>query len=264
MTTEQHLSSYGVTIQDARDFIMNNYVVNLQEVYNTCQTFGVSNDMVAEILSTDIPGVSGAIVSNFFDNAGLDGSSLDTITADEIEDFFVENSDDFDAIYTTFKNSDFSNDTIAEYLQSSFPGLTGEIVSNFFNDNGFDGSALGFDAPSVSIPDMTLDVVKDGLYFGTYNGDFSGSVAFNVEDDSLSGAWVNPYWGEYDYINSGVVDQTTGEMTAYGAPQFTGTINGAAGFGSWTDADGNNGSFSVSLIGTNDTDAASYLAAAFA
>ncbi|MCX6051083.1 MAG: hypothetical protein NTZ60_01095 [Campylobacterales bacterium] len=75
MTAQQHLLGYGVTMGVARDFIMNN-LSNLNTVYSTCKNFGVNNDMIAEILQADFPGVNGTIVSNFFDTKGFSGAGL--------------------------------------------------------------------------------------------------------------------------------------------------------------------------------------------
>ena len=75
-SAQEHLSQYGVNMQVARDFIMNNYANNLSLVHQTCKDFGVNNDMIAEILASDFPGVTGQVVSGFFDGNGFDGNTL--------------------------------------------------------------------------------------------------------------------------------------------------------------------------------------------
>ena len=75
MTTQEYLSKYGVTLKEARDFVMNN-LDHLDVVYNTAKEFGVNNDMLADIVSSDFPGVTGKTVNNFFNQHGFDGISL--------------------------------------------------------------------------------------------------------------------------------------------------------------------------------------------
>ena len=50
MTTEEYLESKNVTMQVAKDFIMNNYVENLDTVFNVCKEFGVNNDNSISII----------------------------------------------------------------------------------------------------------------------------------------------------------------------------------------------------------------------
>ena len=75
-TAEQHLADKGVSMQVARDFIINTYPTDLTTVYNVCKEYGVNNNMIAEILANDIPGVTGTVVSSYFDGNGFNGSQL--------------------------------------------------------------------------------------------------------------------------------------------------------------------------------------------
>jgi hypothetical protein len=74
-SAESHLASYGVSIDAANDFIMSN-LSSLSFIHNTCKTFGVTNDMIAEILADDFPGLDGTTVANFFASNGIDSSDL--------------------------------------------------------------------------------------------------------------------------------------------------------------------------------------------
>ena len=74
-TAEAHLAKYNVSMQVARDFIMGN-LNDLSLIYNTCKTFSVNNDMIAEIIASDLPGYTGTNVKDFFDANGFDGSTL--------------------------------------------------------------------------------------------------------------------------------------------------------------------------------------------
>lgn len=62
-------------MEQAHDFIMEN-LGNVGNIYNVCQQFGVNNDMIAEILQSDFPGLSGSLVSNVFSNNGYNGDAL--------------------------------------------------------------------------------------------------------------------------------------------------------------------------------------------
>lgn len=73
--TESHLSQYGISIQQANTFIMSN-LSNLKMVFDTCKTYGVNNDMIAEIYGH---GVNGTNVKEFFNSNGFTGSELDLI-----------------------------------------------------------------------------------------------------------------------------------------------------------------------------------------
>lgn len=67
---------------------MNN-LTTLNTVFNTCKQFNVTNDMIAEILADDFPGVTGAIVSNYFTNNGFSGSELNSF--ETVESNFLSN-----------------------------------------------------------------------------------------------------------------------------------------------------------------------------
>ena len=75
MTTQEYLAKYGVSIEEARDFVMSN-LDHLDIVYNTAKEYGVNNDMLADIVSSDFPGVTGKTVNDFFNQHGFDGITL--------------------------------------------------------------------------------------------------------------------------------------------------------------------------------------------
>lgn len=73
MTASTLLAQHGVTVAQARTFIMSN-LNNLSTILSTSKQFGVTNDMLAEIYG----GVSGNDVRGFFSSHGLDSANLDT------------------------------------------------------------------------------------------------------------------------------------------------------------------------------------------
>jgi len=189
--TEEYLSYKGVSMQEARDFIMDNVTNDLHTVFSVCVSFGVNNDMIADI------------------------------------------------------------------LQSDFPGLTGEVVSEYFDANGFSGSLLGFTdiAPTApTTPIGPIDVVADGTYQGTYSGAEYGEFAFLVNDTYVQGQWYSPSYQEYGDL-SGTVDNATGAVSLYSADEdgiaitFTGVISGDDASGSWSMPSYGSGSFDATLVG---------------
>lgn len=77
MTAQQLLDNYGITIEVARDFIMS-HLNDLNTVYNTCKQFGITNNMIAEIVASVAPGFNGSDVINFFASFGIDSTDLDS------------------------------------------------------------------------------------------------------------------------------------------------------------------------------------------
>lgn len=77
MSALTHLASYGVSIQQAYEFIVSN-LSNPRTIFDVSKAFGITNNMLGEIISTYMPGVSGAVVKNFFASNGIDSSSLDS------------------------------------------------------------------------------------------------------------------------------------------------------------------------------------------
>ena len=69
------LSSYGITMQVASDFIMNN-IDNISYIHSVARDYGVTNDMLAQILQDQFPGLTGQIVANYFASKGVDSSDL--------------------------------------------------------------------------------------------------------------------------------------------------------------------------------------------
>lgn len=89
MNATQHLSQYGVSFQQARDFVY----ANLNQpaiIYQVALDHGVTSAMLAEIYGQ---GVSAAVVENFFDGQGLDGSRLSAPNANGWDSVNLEEID---------------------------------------------------------------------------------------------------------------------------------------------------------------------------
>lgn len=72
MSASTHLAQFGVTIAQAREFIFSN-VENPGTIYAVSKQFGVTNEMLAEIVGG---GFTAQQVSNFFTERGFDGPAL--------------------------------------------------------------------------------------------------------------------------------------------------------------------------------------------
>jgi len=75
MTTQDYLAGFGVNMEQAQTFIMEN-LDDIETIYNVCQQFGVNNDMIADVIQTNFPGLTGAAVSNAFSSNGFNGNAL--------------------------------------------------------------------------------------------------------------------------------------------------------------------------------------------
>lgn len=72
MSAASHLASYGVTIEQAHEFVLSN-LNNPATIFNVAKQFGVTNAMLGEIAG----GYSAADVQAFFSARGIDSSVLD-------------------------------------------------------------------------------------------------------------------------------------------------------------------------------------------
>lgn len=72
MSAQTHLAQYGVTLDQARAFIYDN-IGSPGIIFSTCQAYGVTNDMLAEIVGG---GVTVADVQGFWASQGFNASLL--------------------------------------------------------------------------------------------------------------------------------------------------------------------------------------------
>lgn len=88
-TAQQHLASYGVSMQDALAFVMAN-LTTPETIFNVCKTFGVTNAMLAEIVQPVAAGLTERDVQGFFNGNGLKAVSLDSLTFENKDYLFVQ------------------------------------------------------------------------------------------------------------------------------------------------------------------------------
>jgi hypothetical protein len=167
------------------------------------------------------------------------------VSMEQAQTFIMDNLDNLENIYDVAKEFSVNNDMIADIVQANFPGLNGTVVSGFFDNNGYDGNALGFNS-------NVADVVIDGLYSGSYSGSQNGTFDFTIADTSVSGTWYSPAWAETGYVY-GSVDNQTGSLDLRSndedgvAISFTGVITDTSVNGTWSMPLYGDGSFSAHL-----------------
>ncbi len=162
MTAQQHLAQFGVTVDQAREFILNN-LDNLSYLLSVCQQFGVTNSMLAEIYG----GVTSADVINYFSANGLDSSLLDS-TGD-----VVLVPDDLTGLLNLIspnENTDgLSNATLRELVVAKV-GL--DTYKTAFDPSSYQGADDGiFTADELGIPDLddmpATWLTMESLFYGT-------------------------------------------------------------------------------------------------
>lgn len=89
MPAEQHLAKFGVTVDQARQFIQSN-LDSPETIYQVAAQYEVTFDMLAEIYSDDI---DGNIVKSFFNNLGMVTTDDAPVWDDDYKD------GDYDVMY---------------------------------------------------------------------------------------------------------------------------------------------------------------------
>jgi len=141
MTTESYLAQLGATIETAKNFIMSN-VAEPRIIYDICKTFSVNNDMIAEVLQSEFPGLTGQGVSDFFDANGFNGKELG-FSSTPIEEDNTLNTYDINTILgKTFYTMDQEEGTfdidapINAFTASAFnESLQNDKTFNLINDS---------------------------------------------------------------------------------------------------------------------------------
>jgi hypothetical protein len=78
MNASSYLAKFGVTVQQAQDFIMANMATPIN-IYNAALQYKIDSKMLAEIVAPNFPGVTSRGVENFFNSVGLKGMELNPL-----------------------------------------------------------------------------------------------------------------------------------------------------------------------------------------
>jgi hypothetical protein len=76
-STVEHLASLGVTVKDAREFVMS-HLDDIGVVFNAAHEHGITNEMLAQIVGGEITGLQ---VAEFMSAHGFDSNVLDQLPA---------------------------------------------------------------------------------------------------------------------------------------------------------------------------------------
>ena len=223
MTTVDYLKGFGITLTEARDFILAN--INTPSVIlQTSAEYGVTNRMLAEIYG----GVSLQEVINFFDQAGLNSRVLDLVVSN-VEIFSHQdldlNTDSIQPLNSTNINAlasgDYwSNNTLTYSFNTSFPEYYYSALSSSYLSTGPQGGWQELSlAAQMAVKDVLQDTSNLTLLSFSEVASTQGDINFNTL--TFSGSTdgfayypsVSPIGGEV-FLNN--VYQTTDDYKAGG------------------------------------------------
>lgn len=169
----EFLSARGVSMQQALDFVLSNQ--NHPEViYNIAVQAGITNSMLAEIISPVLPGVGADAVENFFKAHGLNGSALNGTssgTPSQVGLELMPESMNQLLGLVTFNQSAGSLSTAA--LRSAVVSTTGQAAyDKTFNPSSYSGAADGtFTGAELGISGFQSFAATqenlESIYYGT-------------------------------------------------------------------------------------------------
>lgn len=253
LSTERHLANLGVTVEYARDFIFAN-LGNLEYILAIAEQFGVTNDMLAEIVGG---GYTASDVYLYFSANGLDSGGLD----DSLEPLIDQEYMDLAGLFALNTHTGILS---TESLRAGVIANTGETAYwDTFDIGGVFGitdgtlttEELGF-AQLGALP--ATDETLESLYYGTLISTMSAldvGEAFEINDylgdneaaleaddpaaiaglvDLLVAAFsdpatIAPLFDDSE-IASTIVDVTTVLVTAIGSGGDASLFEGLLGF----------------------------------
>lgn len=178
MTAAELLNQYGITVQQASDWISAN-VGNPQLVYDTALYYEIDSSMLAEIVSSWVPGANAGLVENFFTSHGLNGSALNSAALNPGAgggDFGGSEilPEDLAALASLVTLNTNGGQLSTEALRA---GVLDALSNDddyylLFNPNEYEGAADGtFTAEELGIPGLgNLAATRENLeslYYGT-------------------------------------------------------------------------------------------------
>lgn len=166
MTAAQHLSQYGVTIQQAKQFIMEN-LNNVSNIYNVAKEYGVTNAMLAEIYG----GVTENDVKGFFQYHGFNPEVLETPLTVHQSVFLADDMATLQSLVAL--NTTYSGELSNASLRSEIIANTGaDAYYAAFDPSSYEGSDDGIFTPAelglsqFSNLSASTETIES-LFFGT-------------------------------------------------------------------------------------------------
>lgn len=168
MSAADHLSQYGVSVEQALAFILNN-ISTPEVIFNTANTFGVTNEMLAEIYGN---GVTTEQVIDYFAAQGIDSTALDSATdgGDNSVTLVPTNAESLISLIGLNNNTgELSN----ESLRASVINVTGETAYlKAFDPLNYSGASDGtFSESDFGVPGLgdlpATPETLESLFYGT-------------------------------------------------------------------------------------------------
>lgn len=175
MSAQSHLASYGISVSQARDFIVTS-LDNLPGLLSVCEVYGVTNAMLAEIYG----GVSESDVIAFFAASGLDSGILESddtpVTPDapvivsELGDLLPDTIAGLASVIRLNEHEGvFANENLRAEVMAQVPG---DKYVTAFNPGKYSGAEDGVFTPQEhKLPGLgdlpaTWETMES-LYYGT-------------------------------------------------------------------------------------------------
>jgi hypothetical protein len=196
MDASQHLKTYGLTLEQARNFIDQN-MKSPAYIYNVARAFKIDSQMLAEIVAPTFPGIGAAQVEDFFTGKGLNGKDLNASVLNPVAPVKSWQGGSPIASHMTFNDN---TDTLStESLREAVIAKVGETkYLKAFNPSALPGSADGV----LSTSDLGFSHLGDieatwqnieSLYYGTVIHLLRG-VSISEFDEVLAFQKKNSFW----------------------------------------------------------------------
>lgn len=167
MSAQQHLAQFGITVEQAKDFIIAS-IFQPESLFNTFIAYGVTAEMVAEIYG----GISANDVVAFFNAIGLDGTAL------HAEDSVIDTPVDDSPVDET--PAEDPQDNVA-----SLPDLTDDGALKFSFVMGSSSEDV-LRAGSATIPSVDVALGMEGNDQLTGNGSTGAILLGGMGNDSYT------------------------------------------------------------------------------
>ncbi len=165
MSAVTHLSQFGVSVLQAREFIFANLESPIS-IFNAAYQYGLTNDMLAEIVGG---GVGAGDVRNWFAGQGIDAAVLDQ-SGSTGGTFLPPELQALTSLVSLNNNADILSSSV---LHDRIVASTGASAYDYaFDPSGIPGAEDGIlSASDLGIPGMpdlpATQAVLESLYFGT-------------------------------------------------------------------------------------------------
>ena len=177
MSAESHLAKFGVTVQQALNFLVAN-IEQPETIFNVASQYAITTEMLGEITT-----LSPDIVSNYFAAFGFDSSELDdtsilvNVDLGAFEQFISFNKND--AAYTDDADNiseALSTESLRGFVQpflndsASYDSVFGPQFAFQANDGIYDADELGID---LGVEVQATNESVESLFYGSLINMFS-------------------------------------------------------------------------------------------